>query len=554
MFGISSRAFGRWHNFFIKNSSQVAPRAFILKMDFSTQYQGIFPPMPRFNGVAKCTSGAETPVKETAASVVKFVTKSNFQTLAAALPGGVSALQDAEKENFFISYTSSGDRVLTYSVNCSDTEVTACILRKSASDAVLKLRTLKASACTVELPNFIGAPSNRVADTIAQAFLLTNYQFNRYLSTKDVLLDNVHFSHEGTADVDSAVKTAITLAECTIMARDLNNERADEMHPGRVEQVAEQVKAETGADLYVLRGTDLVKEGLHLLHAVGQASQFPPRYIELYYKGDPENPEDKIMIVGKGITYDTGGLNIKGTGFMEDMHMDKGGASAVLGSLTAAHRLGVKRNIVAIVTCAENAIGSMAYKPHSILKSHKGLTVMVGNTDAEGRLALADALSYGQQRHNPHTIIDLATLTGACVVALGEYAAGLFSNNATLNAKLQAAGDERFERLWPMPVFPEHREEIKTGAPEADLKSTGGGKGGSCTAAAFLENFIGPVQRNGESVTPAWAHLDIAGPAMYKSRRGFMPQNGTGFGVQAITQYLLAAPKGALPPDTPKRF
>jgi leucyl aminopeptidase len=314
-----------------------------------------------------------------------------------------------------------------------------------------------------------------------------------------------------------------------------------------------------------------MNEGLHLLYSVGQAAGLvrpdthDPRYVELNYKGDPEHPEDVILLVGKCITYDTGGLNIKGTGFMEDMHMDMGGASAVLGAMLAIHRMGIKRNVVGVATVAENAIDSLAYKPHAIIRSHKGLTVEIGNTDAEGRLALADALSYGQQRHRPHTVIDLATLTGACVIALGEYSAGLFTNSSALKEGLLSASHARGERLWHMPIFPEHKEELK-GASHADLQSTGAGRyGGACTAAAFLEYFVGhspsvngrdpkPTTEAAAEVKPAWAHLDIAGPAMYSKARGHMNAGGTGFGVQVVAQYVHDAPRGALPADTPKKY
>jgi leucyl aminopeptidase len=322
-----------------------------------------------------------------------------------------------------------------------------------------------------------------------------------------------------------------------------------EMNPSRLEAVARAVASDAKAGIFVLSGADLLKEGLHLLHAVGQAARHAPRYIELTHKGDPANPEDVILLVGKGITFDSGGLNIKPTGSMEDMHMDMGGSAAVLGAFRALTQLGVKRNVVAVLAVAENAIDANSFKPHNIIRSHKGLTVEIKNTDAEGRLVLADALSFAQSRVKPHTIIDLATLTGACIIALGEYAAGLFSNNGALREGLATASAARFERLWPMPIFPEHREEIKAAA-MADLQSTGAGRyGGSCTAAAFLENFIGTA-----TATPAWAHLDIAGPAMYGKARGHMNAGGTGFGVQVIAQYVLSAPKGALPADAKKKY
>ena len=352
-------------------------------------------------------------------------------------------------------------------------------------------------------------------------------------------------------------------------ARDMANARADEMHPQRIEELAAEVARETGAELFVLRGEALVEQGLHLMAAVGQSARHAPRYVELLYKGDKasyksDGSGDVLMVVGKGITYDTGGLNIKPTGSMEDMHMDMSGSAAAIGALLACHRLGLKRNVVFVAAVAENAIGSRSYKPKNIIRSHKGLTVEIGNTDAEGRLVLADALSLGQSRHRPHTIIDMATLTGACIVGLGEYAAGLFSNNAALRAGLLAAGEARFERVHAMPIFAEHREELRACA-VADLQSTGAGRyGGACTAAAFLENFIGhePAKpRAAEAgaapaagVVPAWAHIDLAGPAMYSKARGFMPAGGTGFGVQVVATYLLNAPLGAPAKDEATRF
>lgn len=263
-------------------------------------------------------------------------------------------------------------------------------------------------------------------------------------------------------------------------------------------------------------------------------------------QGDPSNPDDVILVVGKGITYDTGGLNIKGTGFMEDMHMDMGGAAGVLGALVATHRLGIKRNVVFVATVAENAVDANSYKPKCIVRSYKGITIEVGNTDAEGRLALADALSYGQERNKPHTVLDMATLTGACVIALGEYAAGLFGNNESLKNGLVAAGKTKDERLWPMPIFPEHKAELSASS-QSDLQSIGAGRyGGACTAAAFLENFIGYKGADDKTVVPAWAHIDIAGPAMRsKATVPHYVTSGTGFGVQALANYFKSANAGA---------
>jgi leucyl aminopeptidase len=233
----------------------------------------------------------------------------------------------------------------------------------------------------------------------------------------------------------------------------------------------------------------------------------------------------------------SGGLNLKPTNSIEGMYMDMSGAAAVLAAMKSVAILKPNVNIVAALAMAENAIDSLSVKPHTILHSKKG-TVLIGNTDAEGRLALADCFSYIQESYSPARVIDLATLTGACVVALGEYTAGLFSNSDELAGQLFTAGQRVHERVWRLPIEPEAAEELKSNF--ADIKSIGNGKGGgACSAAAFLEKYV-------ES-NVAWAHVDIAGPAMYSKQREYMPENGTGFGVQLLLEFIhnLALPTKA---------
>ena len=214
---------------------------------------------------------------------------------------------------------------------------------------------------------------------------------------------------------------------------------------------------------------------------------------------------------------------------MEEMYMDKAGGCAVLGVMRSLAVLRPKVNVVGVLAVAENSIGSAAYKPHSILHTSKG-TVEVGNTDAEGRLALADAFTLVQRSYSPSTIVDVATLTGACVVALGEQLGGLFSNDEGLSKRLQRASKRTAEELWPLPIHASHREALKT--TYADIRSTGKGKGGASVAAAFLRHFID------EGVK--WAHLDIAGPAMLSEAKEWRCKGGTGFGVQLLTDFVLA--------------
>jgi len=238
-----------------------------------------------------------------------------------------------------------------------------------------------------------------------------------------------------------------------------------------------------------------------LLLAVNRGSSQDPAFIILRYQGDRKLKEHTVFL-GKGITFDTGGLNIKQTGQMETMKCDMAGAAAVLGLFRAVAGLGMRVNITGVIASTENAIGPLSYKPGDVYTSHSGKTVEIVNTDAEGRLILADALSYATQHLHPTAMIDLATLTGSVVIALGEEVTGLFSNHRKLAKKLSDAGLVSGERLWELPTYPEYKEQLRSSI--ADLKNSGGRKAGWITAALFLQEFVGDVP---------WAHLDIAGTA-----------------------------------------
>ena len=259
---------------------------------------------------------------------------------------------------------------------------------------------------------------------------------------------------------------------------------------------------------------------MNLFHAVGRAAASEPRCIVVHYEGNPDT-QDCIALVGKGLTFDTGGLNLKPTKYIEDMYGDKNGACAVLGALHGVLESKPKINVVFALGVAENATGSKSYKPNDIIKSMKGLTVEIGNTDAEGRLVLADTFTYVQQEYKPKELIDLATLTGACMVALGTETAGLFSNSDELANKLIESGNNTFESLWRLPIALEHHEAMKS--PYADLTNNEKKRyGGASCAAAFLEKFIDKDTK--------WAHLDIAGPASEASKNPPSIAMGNGFG------------------------
>jgi len=269
---------------------------------------------------------------------------------------------------------------------------------------------------------------------------------------------------------------------------------------------------------------------MNLLHAVGKGAISEPRCVAVYYKGDPDREDVDVAFIGKGITFDTGGLHLKTYGNMEQMYLDKGGACSVIGALHGTLELGIKLNVVFAMGLAENAIDAKSYKPMDIITSLKGYTVEIDNTDAEGRLILADTFTFVQREFKPKKLVDLATLTGAIRIALGLETAGLFSNDDDFANELQKCGHEVFEKTWRMPIPDESRDQLLT--PTADLvnsfKST---FAGASRAAAFLERFVEKDVK--------WIHLDIAGAFDHdKGAKAPLSINGNGFGVQTLLNYL----------------
>lgn len=308
-------------------------------------------------------------------------------------------------------------------------------------------------------------------------------------------------------------------ADAVNWTRRLSNVRATECDPAYMEKVIRDlVKDQPNISIEMIKGNELLDKGMNLHYEVGKGAEEAPRYMAVTYKGNANSEDIDIALVGKGLTFDTGGLNIKKSS-MEEMYLDKTGAAAVLGSLKATLELEPNKNVVFAVGIAENAIGARVYKPGDIIKSLKGLTVEIGNTDAEGRLVLADAITYTCRKYKPKRLIDIASLTGSIMVALGETTAGLYSNNDQLADELLAAGKETGEELWRMPITDEHKDTIKREA--ADLNNCGKIKWGDGNhAAAFLERFLEKDVK--------WAHLDIAGTCINKKI------GCTGFGVQVL--------------------
>jgi leucyl aminopeptidase len=277
----------------------------------------------------------------------------------------------------------------------------------------------------------------------------------------------------------------------------------------------------------VLDRAGIREEGMHALLAVAQGTHEEPRFIVIEYRGGSDG-DAPVVLVGKGVTFDSGGISIKPAERMEDMKYDMSGAAAVIGAMQGIAELKLRVNAIGLVPATENLPSGTALKPGDVIRSHFGKTIEIVNTDAEGRLILADALSYAR-RYEPAAIVDCATLTGACVVALGHHAIAIMGNNGTLLDQVRAAGQRTGERCWPLPLWDEYREQIDSGI--ADIKNSGGRPAGSITAGWFLKEFVGEVP---------WAHLDIAGTAYRDEAAPYLRKGAAGVPTRLLIDWVRA--------------
>eukprot|EP00831_Metopus_contortus_P003297 TRINITY_DN1121_c0_g2_i1.p1 TRINITY_DN1121_c0_g2~~TRINITY_DN1121_c0_g2_i1.p1 ORF type:complete len:451 (+),score=72.50 TRINITY_DN1121_c0_g2_i1:150-1355(+) len=321
------------------------------------------------------------------------------------------------------------------------------------------------------------------------------------------------------------------LYEGAIHARNYVNQTGSVATPEYMQNQAE-ILAKSNPDAVKLEcivGKELVERGLNCLHAVGMGGPSEPRLVAIHYKGKKESDEFSHAFVGKGVTFDTGGLNLKPTGGIESMYLDKGGACAVLGAMKVLIETKAAVNVIGCMVLAENAIDNKSYHPSDIIKSYSGLTVVVDNTDAEGRLCLMDGMSYIQRNYKPKKLVDICTLTGAIIIALGPERAGLFSNDDEFAKEFEEAAKDVFEKSWRMPVGEEYDEFVK--APNADLSNMGAPpSGGASKAASFLKAVVEKDVK--------WVHFDIAGTAISKSQSGTVCRGGTGFGANTLVRLV----------------
>ncbi len=319
-------------------------------------------------------------------------------------------------------------------------------------------------------------------------------------------------------------------------ARDLVNEPPNHLYPDAYARFIQKELKPLGVEIEILDEKKMQKMGMGAILAVGMGSDFPPRMVVMRWNGSGKKSGKPLALVGKGVTFDTGGVSLKPAASMASMKLDMGGSAAVVGTMKALALRKSKADVVGIVGLAENMPSSKSYRPDDILKSYSGKTIEVLNTDAEGRLVLADALTYVQRTYKPCAVIDLATLTGAMMIALGHQYCGTFVNDDTLWNQMQKASDATGENLWRMPLDEEWKKDMESDVADVRNTAKSGSFAGACTAAGFLEHFI-------EDNTP-WAHMDVAGVAWTKKDTPTVPKYGTGFGVRVLDRLISDAFEG----------
>jgi leucyl aminopeptidase len=371
----------------------------------------------------------------------------------------------------------------------------------------------------------------RTVRAYAEAAALASYSFSRRSSPKPRPLERLSLVVATEQPARDALVAARATAGAVQLARDLAQTPSLEKTPQWMAEQAQTVADRAGLAVRVWDEHSLAADGFGGILAVGRGSSRPPRLVQLSYPGAGADAAEHVVLVGKGITFDTGGLSLKPLDGMKAMKTDMAGAAAVLGTMSALQALGVRRRVTALLPLAENMPGAAATRPGDVVRHWGGRSVEVLNTDAEGRIVLADALAYAAARLAPDTVIDIATLTGAITLGLGRRHAGLYATSRPLQDALVAAGDDGGERLWPMPLVEDYRDSLDS--PIADLRNIAdpdkGYQGGSIVAALFLREFIGAVP---------WAHLDIAGVGRADGDEDEVTKGPTGFGVRTFLRYL----------------
>lgn len=407
-------------------------------------------------------------------------------------------------------------------------------MRDAVADGVRKCKKLGVSSILLPETFLANKPGGRerLVEECVCAALLSLYSFTKLKTVKqddqkDPQWMAIGFSADRVPDgSQAAARRGEISAEAVGLARDLDNMPGNMIYPETLAIHAVKLAQKHGFKCEVFDEARLESEGFGCLLAVGSGSTHPPRLVIIEYAHKDHEQDKPLILVGKGITFDSGGICLKPATNMYQMKCDMSGAAAVLAVVSALARENAQRRVIGLMACAENLPSGQAYRPGDILTSYNGETVEVINTDAEGRLVLCDALSYAQKRWTPSAIIDIATLTGACAVALGKGLAGLFCENSDLVQRIMACGATTGENFWRLPLWESYKEQLKSEV--ADIKHTAAREGGAITAALFLEHFI----KGGE----LWAHLDIAGVDWSDKSTPLCPEGASGFGTRTLLE------------------
>jgi len=424
--------------------------------------------------------------------------------------------------------TADGD-VLLVGVGADDTELDAEKLRRAAATGRAAARGVKAKAVT--LCAGAGAKASRNVAPMLEGFILASYRFTKYRSNDDDGYDGpktLTVAGSGLvtgAQAKAEVEHTTTITDSVCFARDLVNEMSTVKTPSFLARTARGITRGTTIKCEVWQGERLEREKMNGILAVSAGSDEPGAFIRMIYK-PKRRTKAKVAIVGKGITFDSGGLSLKPAKFMEWMKQDMAGAAAVLGVMKAVAALEPDVEVRGYIASAENMTGGGAQKPGDVITYRNGTTAEVLNTDAEGRLVLGDALCVASE-DKPDCIIDLATLTGACLVALGPRIAGILGNDPELVDSIIKHGKGVGEAYWELPLAEEYEDHIRSST--ADIQNVGAGSAGTITAALFLQHFVTDTK---------WAHLDIAGPGFHEKGFPYTPRGGTGFGIRTLLSYL----------------
>ena len=405
-------------------------------------------------------------------------------------------------------------------------------VRKAVSKGIRKAKELKAKTVFLKLPKVDVLKVEDMIKNTAIAAQIGAYTFDKYKTDAEAeVAMSVSIGRcgikEATPEIEAAVKEANQIAEGILLARNLVNEPANVMYPEVLAEEAVKAGKESGFEVEVHGVSKIQELKMEAFYNVAKGSSKEPRLIVMRYMGNPEQKGEILGLVGKGLTFDTGGYSLKPSPSMVDMKSDMGGAASVIGAMTSIAKAKLKVNVVAVVASCENAISGESYKPGDIIGSMAGKTIEIDNTDAEGRLTLIDAVTYIIEKENAKEVIDLATLTGACLVALGETTTGVITNNQDFYKELEEVSHYTGEKMWQLPAFDDYKPLFKSDI--ADLKNTGGRFGGTITAGMFIGEFV---------QDRPWLHLDIAGTAWTSKTTDLSIKGGTGAPVHTLFELV----------------